>query len=180
MKVLVFALLFFMAVAFSILGLARTGLLRGRRPHDLGVHAGRLKPPSHTPNSISSQAFFYPYHPQRDYAYIAPLNVLPAHARAMDTLATLVGQERGMRIVERHPDYLYAECQSPWLKFVDDWEFWFDPSGRAIHVRAARRLGRKDFRANRQRFERIRRRWQLHAQDDFPDTQPMQPTDAAV
>ncbi len=32
------------------------GALRGKRPADLGVNNGRLKAPSLTPNSVSSQA----------------------------------------------------------------------------------------------------------------------------
>ena len=47
------------------------GLLKGTPPTDLGVHDGKLKPPSKTPNSVSSQASLYPDHPQRDYADIA-------------------------------------------------------------------------------------------------------------
>ena len=47
------------------------GMLKGKAPGDLGVHNGRLKPPSNTPNSVSSQAGLYPEHPQRGYADIA-------------------------------------------------------------------------------------------------------------
>ena len=49
------------------------GALRGKRPTDLGVNNGRLKPPSLTPNSVSSQASLYPDHPQAKRAAIAPL-----------------------------------------------------------------------------------------------------------
>ena len=51
------------------------GLLKGKAPTDLGVHDGRLKPPSKTPNSVSSQAVLYPDHPQLAYASIAPLQL---------------------------------------------------------------------------------------------------------
>ena len=51
------------------------GLLKGTPPTDLGVHDRKLKPPSKTPNSVSSQASLYPEHPQRDYAEIAPFPI---------------------------------------------------------------------------------------------------------
>ena len=43
--------------------LVQLGVLGGSRPADLGVSKGRLKPPSPTPNSVSSQAGLYPDHP---------------------------------------------------------------------------------------------------------------------
>ena len=49
------------------------GLLQGTAPTDLGVRDGKLKPPSMTENSVTSQAALYPDHPQRKYADIAPL-----------------------------------------------------------------------------------------------------------
>ena len=70
-------------VIYGLLGLAaliligaRFGLFAGQPPGDLGVTDGRLKPPSPTRNSVSSQAALYPEHPQRDYAQIAPLELV--------------------------------------------------------------------------------------------------------
>lgn len=67
-------------VVVAIIGLlmllwvaGQLGMLRGVTPTTLGVRDGRLAPPSTTPNSVASQASFYPEHPQRDYANIAPL-----------------------------------------------------------------------------------------------------------
>ena len=51
----------------------QAGLLRGRPPADLGVRDGRLKRPSLTPNSVSSQADLHSDHPMREYARIPPL-----------------------------------------------------------------------------------------------------------
>ncbi len=59
-------------------------------------------------------------------------------------------------IVEQKPDYLHAEAQTRWLKFVDDLEFWANPAGSTIELRSASRLGREDFGVNRQRIEAIR------------------------
>ena len=55
------ALLKWLIIGLLVLGLAvvvvgQVGLLHGSPPADLGVHGGRLKAPSMTPNSVSSQA----------------------------------------------------------------------------------------------------------------------------
>ena len=52
--------------------------------------------------------------------------------------------------------YLYAQCTSRWMKFVDDLELWYDPVNQVVQVRSASRVGRKDFGVNRQRVERLR------------------------
>ncbi|MCM2288912.1 MAG: DUF1499 domain-containing protein [Sulfuritalea sp.] len=137
--------------------LVQMGALRGSRPADLGVSKGRLKPPSPTPNSVSSQAGLYPEHPQRAYAQIQPLPLKGGSAAAsMQALATVLGVMPGITVVEQRPDYLYAQAETRWMKFTDDLEFWFDPARAVIELRSASRLGGKDFGVNRQRIEAIR------------------------
>jgi hypothetical protein len=51
-----------------------------------------------------------------------------------------------------------VQFQTPWLKFVDDTEFWYDPAAKVVQVRSASRVGRKDFGVNRARVESIRSR----------------------
>jgi uncharacterized protein (DUF1499 family) len=136
---------------------AQLGALTGRSPTDLGVKDGRLKPPSLTPNSVSSQAALYPEHPQRAYAAIDPLPLKSAGAEAsLQSLSMLIKAMPGMTVVTQQPDYLYARSQTRWLKFVDDVEFWFNPESQVIDMRSASRLGRKDFGVNRQRLTAIR------------------------
>ena len=53
--------------------------------------------------------------------------------------------------------YLRIECTSLILRFVDDLEFLFDPTGQVIHIRSASRVGRSDLGVNRNRVEAIRR-----------------------
>jgi len=137
--------------------LVQMGALGGSRPADLGVSQGRLKPPSPTPNSVSSQAGLYPDHPQREYAQIPPLPLRGGSAAAsMQALATVLAAMPGITVVEQRPDYLYAQATTRWLKFTDDIEFWFDPARSAIELRSASRLGGKDLGVNRQRIEAIR------------------------
>lgn len=152
------ALYLFTGILFAALVLTQLGLLAGSPPDDLGVHALRLKPPSATRNSVSSQAALYPDNPQRSYAEIPPLPLKDGSAAASMTalVATLRGIQ-GITVVEQQPDYVYAQAQTRWLKFVDDLEFWVNPELGVIDVRSASRLGREDFGANRERMVAIRK-----------------------
>lgn len=148
-------------VAIGVLVVAavaiQSGILGGNRPADLGVKDSRLKPPSPTRNSVSSQAALYPDHPQRDYADIAPLPMKPAAAaNSLHALSAVLRSMPNIRVVEQRPDYVYAQAETPWLKFVDDLEFWVNPARGVIELRGASRLGREDFGVNRQRIEAIR------------------------
>lgn len=138
----------------------RVGLLRGTPPNDLGVKDGRLKAPSTTPNSVSSQTLLHADHPMRVYAQIAPLPLLgtggSSGAQTIKALTRLVEETPGGRVVESGDTYLRAEFTSGMLRFVDDTEFWFDAANQRIDVRSASRLGRKDFGVNRGRVEALR------------------------
>jgi uncharacterized protein (DUF1499 family) len=134
----------------------RSGALRGHSPADLGVREGRLKPPARTPNSVSSQADLYPEHPMRDYARIAALPASGGAAASIARVRAVVERMPGTTIVEQRDDYLYAQFETPAMRFVDDVEFWYDPVAQAVAVRSASRIGRKDFGANRTRIEAIR------------------------
>ena len=143
-------------LAVLLLAAGQAGLLAGQAPTDLGVREGRLKPPSRTPNSVSSQAGLYAQHPVQAAAAIAPLAWRGDAAKAMPTLAGVVAGMPGAVVVQQRPDYLYVQFTSRWLGFVDDAEFWFDPAQKVVQVRSASRVGRKDFDVNRQRIEHIR------------------------
>lgn len=137
--------------------LIQAGVLRGNRPSDLGIANGRLKPPSLTPNSVSSQAALYPDHPQRAYAEIAALPLKNASGEgSLQALAGVLGSMPGITLEEQRPDYLRAQAETRWMKFTDDLEFWFNPARGVIELRSASRLGRKDFGVNRARIEAIR------------------------
>ena len=62
----------------------------------------------------------------------------------------------GATVVNEKPGYVYAQCQTRWLKFTDDLELALDASERVIHVRSASRIGRGDLGVNRARVEAIR------------------------
>ena len=140
----------------ALFAATRLGAFTGKAPSDLGVRDGKLKAPSTTPNSVSSQAALWPDHPQRTSAEIAPFKLQGDAATTLARLAQLIEATAGSRIVERKPGYLYAQFTTPLMRFVDDVEFWFDPAANMIQLRSASRMGEGDLRANRARIERLR------------------------
>ena len=150
-------------IAAVVVGAGQLGLLAGDVPAQLGVSKGRLSPPSPSPNSVSSQTALYPDHPQKTYADIAPLKFTGDGEAAMARLANVLQQSPKTVIVTRKPDYIYAQCSTPVLKFTDDLEFWLDKTAGVIHFRSASRLGQKDFGVNRARMEAIRAQFQAQA-----------------
>jgi uncharacterized protein (DUF1499 family) len=156
-SIAVFVPLALAALAALLLLAGQAGWLSGRAPTDLGVRDGRLKAPSPTQNSVSSQADLYAGSGARvDYARIAPIAGGGDLGATMARLRAAIEATPGARVVEARPDYLYVQFTTRWLKFVDDAEFWASPAEGVIHLRSASRLGREDFGVNRARIERLR------------------------
>ena len=144
----------------GVLLAGQAGLLCGTPPGDLGVRDGKLKAPSATDNSVTSQADLWPGHPQSAAARIAPLPLKVSSQQTLATLQRLVQQTPGAVVVKADAGYLYATFTTRWLKFTDDVEFWVDPDALVVHVRSASRLGKKDMGVNRARVEDLRARLQ--------------------
>jgi len=138
------------------LAAGQLGLLQGTPPADLGVRDGKLKPPSMTENSVTSQAALYPDHPQRKYADIAPLALKGDGPATLAKIKAIVDGMEGAQVVKSEPGYLYAQFTTKLMKYVDDAEFWFDPAANVIQVRSASRVGRGDLGVNRKRIEAVR------------------------
>ena len=145
------------AILLAALAVAagQIGLLQGRPPADLGVRDGKLKAPSATPNSVSSQALLWPGH---EAAQIEPLALRGSGPETMMRLKAVVEAMPGAKVVEVRGDYLYAQFTTRLMRYVDDTEFWVDPAAGVVQVRSASRLGEKDFNVNRERVEAIRSR----------------------
>lgn len=156
MKILWFLALLVVVLALVLIIAGQMGLLAGKAPSRLGVIDGRLKPPSSTPNSVSSQASLYPDHPQQAYAAIAPLTFKGDGEAAIKQLAQVLTQMPRTVIVTQNADYLYAQSTTALLKFTDDVELWLDKPNHVIQARSSSRLGRKDLGVNRARVEAIR------------------------
>ena len=116
-----------------------------RRPTSLGARNGRLAPCKRSPNCVSSQA-----DPLDKEHYVAPIS----YSGTMQALREAIAGLSLATIVKAEGNYLYAEFRTPILRFVDDVEFLKD--GEVLHVRSASRLGRRDFKANRNRIEQLR------------------------
>lgn len=127
-------------------------MFSGKRPANLGVREGRLAQCKRTPNCVSSQA-----DPDDRGHYIEPIAFAGEPSEAMAAMRRALEAAPGVRIVEAQPDYLYAECRSRVMGFVDDVEFALDAAGGVFHLRSAARLGRRDFGVNRARIESLRR-----------------------
>lgn len=124
----------------------------GTRPTNLGIKDGKFAPCPNTPNCVSSQAA------ETDTEHkIAPIVYTADPAEVMARLKSIIeGMER-TKIVTASDDYLYAEFTSALMGFVDDVEFYFDPSTPGfLQVRSASRLGQSDLGVNRKRVEEIR------------------------
>lgn len=140
-------------------------LLPGKRPRNLGIHDGELAPCPDKPNCVNSRA--------TDGRHaIEPLPLLGDPASSMERLREILSAMPRTEVVVARPDYLYAECASRLLGFVDDLEFQLD--GQTIQVRSASRLGHSDLGVNRKRIEKIRSIYQTgrrnsKVSEDFND-----------
>lgn len=133
------------------------GVWSGRAPSDLGVRDGRLAAPRPTSNNVHSQAALRG--PAYVQAQIDPLPLRDGDATAtMTRLRTLIEATPGAQVVQARPDYLYVRYTTRWMRFIDDAEFWADPTGGVVQVRSASRVGRSDLGVNRARIEDLRRR----------------------
>jgi uncharacterized protein (DUF1499 family) len=126
------------------------GWFSGRRPADLGVRDGRLKPAPSTPNAVTSQA------PAGDSHHIEPLRYRGARDAVLPALAAIVRSMPRTAIVAQTSDYLHAEFTTALMGYVDDVEFALLAEPGVVHVRSASRLGASDFGVNRKRVEAIR------------------------
>lgn len=158
MRWMKFGAIALLVLAVLLVVAGRAGVFAGRPPTDLGVHDGRLKAPSNAPNSVSSQADLWPGLVHRDLTRIAPLPLTADGPGTLRQIRRIVDDLPGAEVVTDRPDYLYVRFRTRWMGFVDDAEFWFDPSTQVIQVRSASRVGRSDFGVNRGRIETIRQR----------------------
>jgi uncharacterized protein (DUF1499 family) len=153
-----YLLLFVLAVALLALVLliaGQAGMLRGKAPADLGVKDGKLKRPSFTENSVTSQAALWPDHPRQAYATIEPMTIAGDGSAEMAKIAAILQAMPRTVVVQKDDGYIYAQCTTQLLKFTDDVEFYLDKTAKVIHVRSASRVGQKDFGVNRARVEQI-------------------------
>jgi uncharacterized protein (DUF1499 family) len=122
---------------------------QGTRPADVGEVAGALRACPPSPNCVSSDAS------DADHR-VAPIAVVGPPERAFEEARRVVAGWPRTEIVRAEPVYLYAECRSAVLRFVDDLELVLRAERGEIAVRSASRVGYSDLGVNRRRVERLR------------------------
>jgi hypothetical protein len=93
MHIFAWLLIVVAALALLVVAAGQLGWLQGTPPDDIGVRDGRLKLPSMTENSVSSQAALYPDHPQRNHAAIAPLALRGDGPATLARIKTIVDRK---------------------------------------------------------------------------------------
>ena len=118
-----------------------------RRPNNLGLAGGRLRPCPSSPNCVCSQ--------DEDAGHrIEPIRY--AGEDPIGRLAAVVAAMPRAKVVTTSDNYLHAEFTSLIFRFVDDVEFLVAPDSGTIHCRSASRAGHSDLGVNRRRVEAIR------------------------
>lgn len=87
---------------------------------------------------------------------IAPLALVGDGPTTLAKIKVLALARANVTLVKSEPDYLYLQYSSRLMNFVDDVEFWVDPTNRVVQVRSASRVGRRDVGVNRARIESMR------------------------
>jgi uncharacterized protein (DUF1499 family) len=116
----------------------------GKRPTNLGVKGGKLAACPGSPNCVNSQSAD------------AQSKIEPLPPVAIADLQKVIESMERTTIVEATANYLHAEFKSQLMGYVDDVEFYLDPSANVLQVRSASRLGKSDLGVNRKRVETIR------------------------
>ena len=151
------AMVGFLLLPLAVLGVitaGQLGLFSGAMPTDLGFRDGMLKAPG--PNASNVVSSYAKKQIHTAYNEIEPIAFSGDGKVAFDKLMHILAGMDGASIIKSDATYLYAQYQTPLLKFIDDVEFVLDEPAGLIQMRSASRIGRKDFGTNRKRLERIR------------------------
>jgi uncharacterized protein (DUF1499 family) len=118
-----------------------------KRPEDLGLQQGMLRPCPASPNCVCSEE-----HSQSSEQHaVAPIK---ARYGAWKKLTAIITEQGGV-IQQDNGSYLHATFTSPVFRYVDDVELRLDADQGLIHIRSASRVGRSDFGVNRKRVKDI-------------------------
>ena len=126
----------------------------GKRPSNLGVREGRLAPCPGKPNCVCSQD-------ESSKHRIEALTFTDTPQAAMLRLKEILANMPRTTLIDEQEGYLYFECKSKIMGYVDDLEFHCEPVEKVIHVRSASRIGYSDLGVNRKRVEAIRQKFRV-------------------
>jgi uncharacterized protein (DUF1499 family) len=97
-----------------------------------------------TPNCVSTRALS----PKRR---IQPIILNGASSGFAAIASEVIAAMPRAKIVKATENYIHAEFTSNWLKFVDDFELFYDEEKKMIDMRSAARVGYYDFDVNLKR-----------------------------
>ena len=100
------------------------------RPHNLGLKNNMLTPCPSSPNCVLSQASDANHK-------IKPIYYATSVEAAKESLNQVIQSMDGARIITQYEVYWHVEFTTPWLRFIDDVEFYFPESEALIHQRSA-------------------------------------------
>ncbi|MGZ8982004.1 MAG: DUF1499 domain-containing protein, partial [Burkholderiaceae bacterium] len=107
MRALAVLAVIFLIFPLLLLAVGQFGFLRGSPPSERGLRDGKLKPPSRTTNSVSSQAALWPAAEYSvEYAKIEPIRFAGDAVTAMNRLRDVLKAWPGATVVEDRPDYI--------------------------------------------------------------------------
>lgn len=118
-------------------------------PDYLGITGGKLAPCPAKPNCMSSMD-------SEGTTNVKPLILSGNREEAFLRIKEVMLQFPGVSLKKEDTDYLWFECSSKLLGFVDDLEFYFPYDNSSIHIRSASRSGYYDLGVNRKRIRKIR------------------------
>ncbi|REK05559.1 MAG: DUF1499 domain-containing protein [Planctomycetota bacterium] len=120
-----------------------------KRPKNLGLVEGRLRPCPDSPNCVCTEA-------TDDEHKIEPLSFEGPPEEAMARLKRVIESLPRTKIVTEKPGYVHVEFTTLIFRFVDDVEFALDEEAGKIDFRSASRVGYSDLGTNRRRMETVR------------------------
>jgi len=151
-KIIIYSVLVIILGFIMALLISRFGLLEGSRPDNLGIHANSLYKCPEQQNCVVS-------HINRRHSLEYEIDPLPYYLTPDESIGKIrkvLLDIKGIKIIIVKNNYLYAECKTPFLGFIDDFEVYCDKLTKQCLVRSASRLGFSDFGVNRKRIEKIR------------------------
>lgn len=125
-----------------------------KTPSGLGVADGKLAPLPKRPNAVSSQT-------DLSDKYVSPFPFKKNLEMSKSKMLEVLGQYGNISVISNNGNYIHAISTTPRMRFKDDLEFYFDKQAALIHFRSASRVGYSDMGLNKERYNKLFKRYEL-------------------
>jgi len=126
-----------------------------KEPRRIGIENGKFYPCPEKHVCVSTQA------PETDEKhYIEPIRYSISIEEAKKKIIDIINSMKRTEILEEKSNYIHAKFTTFLFRFKDDVEFYFDDDNKIIHFRSQSRIGGYDWNTNRNRMEKIRKKFQ--------------------